>query len=983
LSNLVDTLWSQFKLETDEHFELIEPLLSEPEGKTRDGIAQLFRSFHSVKGLTRALDLAGLEAIAHRAENLLGLVREGATPFDIPVADTLLLALDTLRRLRDLAVETRQDQPPPIQLLAILDRLCFERAQEPAPASGGESAAPEAPAAALGEDAEMLHLFGELLAEHAPNLALVATERVAARAAEIAESAAALAHAAEVMGFELLVENLQQLAAIVSEDAERIDRIVAIGLLADIVTQIELVREVTGAGFDTTTLGRVLVGSLVPEGATRIRECLILLQQIELDLIEHDFSVIGTDAADLSRAIRLAVSIFKCVGHERTARLLLLLDDIFHRASQGELMPSLDLVALSREILETIDPRSVLDGSLRDTDLTPEFEEDLTERVRIILSALEADELKSTRGILMAGRLIKPELAAALTPEMRRLLGERLALPEQQLYEMLLQLDIDQTIGAGLVGWLSSEAKIITNRTVLVQEQSWFEFLVTTDRLPAVVVRQLQSLDPEHHCIRAVRRVTDEGVETLLGGASLAEQEAAAQALLREQAEAAALRPAEQDKAAGTVLRVRSEIIDRFMAQIGELRIAISELAAVAGDPAVTGALAGLGRLAQQLDAPEAAEVARHYRTLVAFQREIHEREQALNSLSQRLHTGALDLRVVPIDNVFSRLPRVVRDLARSQGKQVNLVMQGRDVRIDKSMVDTLIDPLLHMVRNAVDHGVELPSVREQAGKPPTATLTLRAGQHASGITVEVGDDGRGLDTAAILKKAIARKLVSEAAAPDISNEEIHRFIFHAGFSTAETVTETSGRGVGMDVVLTSIARLGGNVSIRTQGGRGTSFILQMPLSAALQNALLVTVGEHRLAIPERFIVGFEEVPRERMAAANGGQVLIAYRDGMLPVYFLDELIGFARERRLWRAHLPAVIVTNGRHTIGIVVDALHRREELFLRDLHPKLAKFPAISGVSVMGNGQIMLLLDGDALIQIAQRGGARDRVLAGGLP
>src|SRR6185437_16534382 len=260
LSNLVDTLWSQFKLETDEHFELIEPLLSEPEGKTRDGIAQLFRSFHSVKGLTRAVDLAGLEAIAHRAENLLGLVREDATPFDIPVADTLLLALDTLRRLRDLAVETRQDQPPPIQLLAILDRLCFERAQEPAPASGGESAAPEAPAAALGEDAEMLHLFGELLAEHAPNLALVAPERVAARAAEIAESAAALAHAAEVMGFELLVENLQQLAAIVSEDAERIDRIVAIGLLADIVTQIGLVREVTGAGFDTTTFSRVLVG---------------------------------------------------------------------------------------------------------------------------------------------------------------------------------------------------------------------------------------------------------------------------------------------------------------------------------------------------------------------------------------------------------------------------------------------------------------------------------------------------------------------------------------------------------------------------------------------------------------------------------------------------------------------------------------------------------------------------------------------------
>jgi chemotaxis protein histidine kinase CheA len=554
-----------------------------------------------------------------------------------------------------------------------------------------------------------------------------------------------------------------------------------------------------------------------------------------------------------------------------------------------------------------------------------------------------------------------------------------LAQPEQQLYEMLLQLDIDQTIGAALVGWLSADAKIVTNRTVLVEEQSWFEFLVTTELLPPAVLQQLETIDPRRHCIRAVRRVTDEGVETLLGD-EIADEEAAARALLREQAEAEAARPAEQDKGAATVLRVRSDIIDRFMAQIGELRIAISELASLAADPAVTSALAGLGRLAQQMDAPEAAELARHYRTLIAFHREIHEREQALNSLSQRLHAGALDLRVVPIDNVFSRLPRVVRDLARAQGKQVNLVMQGRDVRIDKSMVDTLIDPLLHMVRNAVDHGVELPAVREQAGKPPQATLTLRARQHASGITVEISDDGHGLDTAAILKKAIARKLVSEAAAPDITDEEIHRFIFHPGFSTAETITDISGRGVGMDVVLTSIARLGGGVSIRTQSGRGTSFILQMPLSAALQNALLVSVGEHRLAIPERYIGGFEEVPRERMLAANGGAVVIPWRDGMLPVYFLDELIGFTHERNARRSHLPAIVVTNGRHSIGVVVDALDRREELFLRDLHPKLAKFPAISGVSVMGNGQIMLLLDGDALIQIAQRGGGtRERSIA----
>jgi len=231
-----------------------------------------------------------------------------------------------------------------------------------------------------------------------------------------------------------------------------------------------------------------------------------------------------------------------------------------------------------------------------------------------------------------------------------------------------------------------------------------------------------------------------------------------------------------------------------------------------------------------------------------------------------------------------------VRTLAQEQGKNVRLTLEGRDVRVDKSMVELLVDPLMHMVRNAVDHGIEPPDERARAGKPPQASVTLGAVQRGGEVQVQVSDDGRGLNEAAILEKAVSRGLTNAADAARLKPHEIHRFIFAPGFSTAAKVTETSGRGVGMDVVLNTVQQLGGDIDVETKAGGGATFTLRLPLSAAMQASLLVRVNSQTFGIAERFVSSVLEVAAEDMLESSG-QKAIRHNGMALPVYRLADLL--------------------------------------------------------------------------------------------
>jgi len=349
----------------------------------------------------------------------------------------------------------------------------------------------------------------------------------------------------------------------------------------------------------------------------------------------------------------------------------------------------------------------------------------------------------------------------------------------------------------------------------------------------------------------------------------------------------------------------------------------------------------------------------------------LRDAEERITGIVGRVHQSALEFRVVPVDVVFNRFPRVVRDLAARQGKSVEISLEGRDVRIDKSMVEALADPLLHMVRNAVDHGIETVEERRAAGKPERARLILRASQRGSEIAIEIGDDGRGLSAEAIRVKAIDRGLVTVSRAASLDDREVFQFIFEAGLSTAAAVTETSGRGVGMDVVLNTVRRLNGDISISSERGKGTTFTLTLPVSAALQNALIVRVAGQSLAIPERNVATVTEVERDQIRQIGSGRSFL-YRQAVLPLHDLGVLLGLSEAPEDdARAIQPVVVASSGRSLVGLEVAAIERRQELFLKDLHPLLARFPGVGGASVLGDGRVVLILDGDELIQLAARG------------
>jgi chemotaxis protein histidine kinase CheA len=301
-----------------------------------------------------------------------------------------------------------------------------------------------------------------------------------------------------------------------------------------------------------------------------------------------------------------------------------------------------------------------------------------------------------------------------------------------------------------------------------------------------------------------------------------------------------------------------------------------------------------------------------------------------------------------------------------AQGKQIRLELIGQEVKIDKAMVESLADPLLHMVRNSADHGVEKPEERRQSGKPDEAVIRIQAEQQGSRIMIRVIDDGKGIDPERVRRKAVDRGLVKEEDSLQMSKEDILGFIFRPAFSTADVVTETSGRGVGMDVVRTSVMRLGGTIHLDSEVGRGTTFTMQMPLSAAVQEVLLVNTANQTMAIPGRYVAELVEVSPDEYQTVKG-RTAILLRGNFLPIVRLEEVLGYPPAAK--QSHRYVVVLSDGQRTLGVSVHEFVGRQELFTKDIHPRLAALPGVGGASILGDGRVVLILDAAALYRLAE--------------
>lgn len=333
--------------------------------------------------------------------------------------------------------------------------------------------------------------------------------------------------------------------------------------------------------------------------------------------------------------------------------------------------------------------------------------------------------------------------------------------------------------------------------------------------------------------------------------------------------------------------------------------------------------------------------------------------------VSSDLQNIVLKLRMVPVDSVFNRFPRMVRDLAKSLGKKVDLVIAGAETELDRTVIDEIGDPLVHLIRNAVDHGVESTQERLQAGKPETGTVHLRAYHSGNHVFIEIEENGRGIDRDKVLETAIKRGVVTKESAKSMKDEEIYMLLFSSGFSTADKVSDISGRGVGLDVVKTKIESLGGHASVTSKLGQGTMFQIQLPLTLSIISAMLIKLGSEKYAFPLSSIVETASVSPSDIRSVHGTR-MIEYRKTIIPVVSLAEQVKSPDYSEEGERETEMLVIRKGDKMAAVLVDEFIGQSEIVLKTLGKYLTNLDLVSGATILGDGQVALIIDPNALIK-----------------
>lgn len=396
-----------------------------------------------------------------------------------------------------------------------------------------------------------------------------------------------------------------------------------------------------------------------------------------------------------------------------------------------------------------------------------------------------------------------------------------------------------------------------------------------------------------------------------------------------------------EDALGGRVLKVDQAKVDRLMSLIGEMVVAKNSLPYLAN------------RAEEQYGVRELA-------------REIKAQYAVINRIAEEMQDAIMQVRMLPVSFIFQRFPRLVRDISRKLGKEVELRLEGEETEADKHIIESLADPLIHIVRNSLDHGLESPEARVAAGKPRNGRLTIRAHQESDRVFIEIEDDGRGIDPDVIKRKAYEKGLIDEGQLERLSDKEAIHLVFRAGFSTAETVTDLSGRGVGMDVVRNALEKVGGSIDLSSQVGRGTRLRLSLPLSMAVTNVMIIESDAQIFGVPMDMVVETVRLPRERIQTIKR-RLTTVLRGRIIPLVSLNERLGIPAEP-LPNAddELAALIVKVGGEQIGLLIDDFRETVDVILKPLPGALARLPTYAGSALLGDGSVLMVINPKELFQ-----------------
>ena len=448
------------------------------------------------------------------------------------------------------------------------------------------------------------------------------------------------------------------------------------------------------------------------------------------------------------------------------------------------------------------------------------------------------------------------------------------------------------------------------------------------DREVELVVIAKQDAESLHKMISSISEIEKVTVSSIMKGQGKPKEEEEKKEEVQQKAEIAEEKAPEQKisqkRRLVQTVRVDIDKLDTLMNLMGELVISRSRI----------------------------SDILRKYNI-----KEVDESLSQLNRITLDLQNVVMKIRMVPIAFVFNRFPRMVRDLAKQLSKEINFIIEGEDTELDRTFVEDIGEPLVHLLRNAIDHGIETKEERIAKGKPPVGTVVLSARHEGNNVVIEVKDDGRGIDRNAVVRKAIEKGLISEAQAESMPDEKVYELLFLPGFSTRSDATELSGRGVGMDVVKSVVESLNGTVKIESVKDRGTTITIRLPLTLAIIQALLVTVNNHVYAIPIANIDSTLNVPADKVQKLQDKLVTVI-RGEIIPLVKLWEVFGLNGHRE--EQYYNTVIVRMGNRKYGLVVDSLIGQEDIVIKSLGKIFNDVRIFSGGAILGDGSIALILD-----------------------
>ena len=942
-------LFADFIIEAREHLETIEPSLLELEKNPGNVglLNDIFRPMHSLKGASGFLGLAKINGLAHKAENILDELRTEKMVVTSEIMDLILSATDALTSIID-NLDTSGDEGD-VETVHIIegieallngdcvpaDVLEAAKAQK-AEAAAAEFAAPEvvAPEAAVPEMAAA-EAADEAFAEAADE-ALPKGEPYRLSVVGDAHLADFLEEAWEMLGF--IGESLLQLEKSGQAGEDPIN---------------ELFRSYHNLKGNCGIIGFAELGELTHEAETllgKVRKGELQLTPTMVDLL--------LQAGDSMEECLKGVDVESCTV---TPPFIANVVQLLQAACEGQEAAATEAAPDEAAPEETAPEEAVADASEpapgTDDDDNVIFSQTVNQQMEHIDQALDklaedsgqrefVDALyRSLTTIQNSAKYMKYEDVATTAGRTAGLVDQA----RESGMDFGLMVDILRQECSILKDGLSSVATVVPPEPLPVQEaaQEAGQEAVQEPAQEAVAkapVEKPMAQAPAEPKPEAVAEAKPQAPEK----APAKPKAAAPKKAAASKPEKAAPEAEEKKAKTNSTIRVDHEKLDHLMNVIGELIINRNRFAMLARSLEEG-----------QMDTAEVAQ-------------SLSETTDAMARISDDLQDTIMKVRMVQVASVFSRFPRLVRDLSRKSGKQVELVTEGEDTELDKSLIEEIGDPLVHLVRNSLDHGLEPPEERKAAGKDPMGRVWLRAYHKGNNVAIEVRDDGRGIDPEKMRASAVKKGLKTEDEAAALSDREAIELIFAPGFSTAEKITDISGRGVGMDVVRNNIKNLKGNVNVESVVGQGTTFTLSLPLTLAIIDALMVTVGGETFAIPLDAVSETTKIEAKKLTEIAGSKA-ITLRGEVLGVSVLREMLdetgqlfGPAPESDI----LPMVVMHENDRRLGLIVDRLLERQEIVIKPLGEYLNSFDlrGVSGATIMGDGSVVLILDPHEVYNIA---------------